>query len=240
MQAIGEREQERLLVAVMLVLGARERARRRHHRQERAGRVGLGGRRFEIGDVALDLRVRVGEGAVHHEALAEPGAQARRAVVLGIELREGDAVLAAAGRGHRVLCFLGGERPCAHARKAVVDVEGPIAAFAELAIADDVDADFGLLPDDRLDRLPQAGFVRALVIGLAILDLAEERDQLRRPHQAADMRGEDPVDGCLPWFCFFSTAIMPRAEATSMRAKSPEIFAWPWFETPALRAGSSP
>ena len=43
-QAVGEREQQRLLVGVVLVLGAGQRARRRHHRQERGVRVGLGRR----------------------------------------------------------------------------------------------------------------------------------------------------------------------------------------------------
>ena len=58
-QAVGEREQEALLVRVVLVLGARQRARRRHHRQEGACDLRLGGRGLEIGDVALDLHVRV-------------------------------------------------------------------------------------------------------------------------------------------------------------------------------------
>ncbi len=60
-QAVGKREQKRLLVGVVLVLRAGQRARRRHHRQERAGGVGLGGRRFQRGDVAFHRRVVVGE-----------------------------------------------------------------------------------------------------------------------------------------------------------------------------------
>jgi len=55
-QAIGEREQELFSSdsARSWPPAARSRA---HHRQERAWRLGLGGGRLQVGDVALDLGV---------------------------------------------------------------------------------------------------------------------------------------------------------------------------------------
>src|SRR5262249_57255908 len=89
-------------------------------------------------------RIRVAELAVDHEARAEPFAQARKAVVFRIEFGEGDAVLPAADGGHGILGLLRGQRPTGDATEAVMDVEGPVAALAELAVADDVYARLGL------------------------------------------------------------------------------------------------
>src|SRR5262249_20849826 len=63
--------------------------------------------------------------------------------------------------------------------------------FAEFAIADDVDADIGLLAHDLGDRVGEAGFESGLVKRLAVFDQSPKFDQLRRPDQAADMGGED-------------------------------------------------
>lgn len=76
MQTVGEREQQCLLVGVVFVLGAGERGGGRHHRQERARGLVLCGGGLERRDVALHLRVVVGEGAVDDEAVAEPSAKA--------------------------------------------------------------------------------------------------------------------------------------------------------------------
>src|SRR5262245_27739926 len=76
-----------------------------------------------------------------------------------------------------------------------VDVEGPVAALAEFPVADDVDAGLGLLANHLVDRLREACLVGGALVGLAILDLVQELDQLRRPHQAADMGGQDAVAG---------------------------------------------
>ena len=75
----------------------------------------------------------------------------------------------------------------------VMDVERPVAALAELAVADDIDAGLDLLAHDLLDRGLQAGLVGGLVVGLAGLDQLEELDELGRPDQAADMGGQDAV-----------------------------------------------
>src|SRR5262249_16451113 len=76
-----------------------------------------------------------------------------------------------------------------------VDVEGPVAALAELAVADDVDARLGLPAHDRVDRLLQTSLVGGFIVGLAILDLVQELDEVRGPDQAADMGCEDAVGG---------------------------------------------
>ena len=181
----------------MFVLGAGQRARRRHHGQERACDLCFGGRGLEIGDVALDLDIGISQRPVHDEARAEPLAQSRNAIVFRIEFRKRDAVLSAAGGGERVLGLVGGQRPGCDAGHAIVNVERPIAALAELAIADDVDAGIGLLAHDFRDRFRKASLVRGLVVGLAVLDPVQELDQFRRPHQAADVGGHDAIDGHL-------------------------------------------
>jgi hypothetical protein len=58
-----------------------------------------------------------------------------------------------------------------------VNIKRPVAALAELAIADDVDPDLRLLPDDFLDRLLEARLVGGLVVGLAVLDCVQELDR---------------------------------------------------------------
>src|SRR5262249_20599233 len=104
-------------------------------------------------------------------------------------------VLPAADGGQGILGLLRGQRPTGDATEAVMDVEGPVAALAELAVADDVDARLGLLAHDRVDRLLQTNLVGGFVVGLAILDLAQELDELRGPDQAADVGCEDAVGG---------------------------------------------
>src|SRR5262249_57957048 len=117
---------------------------------------------------------------------AQPLAQARYAVVFRVEFGKDDAILPAADGRHGIVSLVGGQRPCREAGEAVVDVEGPVAALAELTVADDVDPRISLLAHDRLDRFLQAGLVGRSVVRLAILDLVQERDELRRPNQAPD------------------------------------------------------
>ena len=202
-QAVRERAQQALLVGIMLVLGVRQRARRRHHRQERGRNLHLGDGGFEVGDIALDPNVRIAERVVDHEAGSEALAQAGNAIVFRIEFRERDTVLPAAGGRHGILGLFRGEQPGGDAAQAVVHVKSPIAALAEFAVTDDVDAGVGLLADDLVDRLLEAGLVCRLVVGLPIFDLVQELDELRRPHQAADMGGQDAIARhFLPPFAF--------------------------------------
>src|SRR5262249_41027069 len=106
-----------------------------------------------------------------------------------------DAILSAAHCRHGILGLVGGQRPGREAAEAVVEVKGPIAALAELAVADDVDARLGLLAHDRLNRFLETALLGASVIGFAILDLVQERDELRGPDQAAHVGCEDAVGG---------------------------------------------
>ena len=149
-QGFGEREQVGLLVLVVLDLGTGQRTCRRHYRQE-AGKSGVlllgnGEASREVLDVAADLALaRVGNWLVNNNAIAEPLAQARRGIVLGIEFGKRSAVLAAGHRRHRVLELPWRCRPYGDALEAFENVERPVQSLAELAVADNVDADVGLL-----------------------------------------------------------------------------------------------
>ena len=105
-----------------------------------------------------------------------------------------------------------------------MDVKGPVAALAVLAVADDIDAGVGLVLDDLLDRLPEAGFVGGLVVGLAILDLAQKLDQFGWPNQAADMGREDAVAGHVSPLIFSS--LPGRFHITSGPSPQPSQPAW--------------
>jgi len=179
----------------VFVLRVRQRARRRDDRQEGACDLHFGCRGLEIGDVALDLHIRVAELAVDDEARAEPLVQPRKAVVFRVEFGEGDAILPTADGRHGVLGLFRGQRPGGDAGEAVVNVKGPVAALAELAVADDVDARVGLLAHDSVDRILQTGLVGGFIVGFAILDLVQELDELRGADQAADVGSEDAVGG---------------------------------------------
>ena len=154
----------------MLVLRVRQRACRGNDRQKGARHIDLGEGTFEVGDVALDLRVRVGQRAGDNKARAEPFSQARDAIVLGIEFRKRHPVLAAPRCGHGVARLRGGQRPSQHAAEAIVNVKSPVTAFAEFAIADDVDAGLGLPADHRLNRLLQAFLVGRRIVRFSVLD----------------------------------------------------------------------
>ena len=85
------------------------------------------------------------------------------------------------------------ERSLLEALEPVADVPRPGERLAELAIADDVDADLRLLGDDLGDGRAQARLERLLVVGLAVLLRAQERLQLAGAGQAADVRAPDPI-----------------------------------------------
>ena len=74
--------------------------------------------------------------------------------------------------------------------RAVID--RPRCRLAEFAVIDDIDADFGLLAADFLDRRGQRCRVGTQIIGLAGKLGAVEFDQYVGARQAADMRGEYP------------------------------------------------
>ena len=63
--------------------------------------------------------------------------------------------------------------------------------LGELAVARDVDADFGLLGHHVRDALADQGFECRLVALLAAGRGQDRLEDLRRPHQAADVGGQD-------------------------------------------------
>jgi hypothetical protein len=75
--------------------------------------------------------------------------------------------------------------PFLEARQALQDVTGPADILAELAIADDVDADFGLLPDDVSYGAFQARVVGGFVKWLAVELLLVKKDQIGRADQTS-------------------------------------------------------
>ena len=109
-----------------------------------------------------------------------------------------------------------------------MEVKGPVAALAELAVADDVDTGLDLLAHDLVDRLLEARLVGGLVIGLAGLDELEEIDQPGRPDQAADVGCQDAIFGachCVSSDAEFAESLLcpglvsPNPPATSHLAK---------------------
>ena len=108
-------------------------------------------------------------------------------VELGVELGESAAISAARPRVTAL------ERPALETAEAVEHVLRPRERLAVFAVADDVDAALGLLPDNLRDGVLQCALVGRFVVGLAGLLGAKKLLQLRRPDQAADMGGENTV-----------------------------------------------
>jgi hypothetical protein len=83
-------------------------------------------------------------------------------------------------------------RPQLDPAEALVDVVVP-RRFAVLAVADDVDAGLALARDDVAHGVGEAALVSILVVGLAGVDRAQERDQIRGAHETAGVRHHDAV-----------------------------------------------
>ncbi len=144
------------LALVVFVLAVRDDARRRGDRQERLLDFDVLERRFEIVDVALQLRLPgIADRPDAHRL--DRGGDALAGIELGIKLGEFLAVDAA---GERIGARL--DRPPLETAQSLQHILRPADRFAELAVADDVDADLGLLAHDFGDRLLQASFVGGL------------------------------------------------------------------------------
>jgi hypothetical protein len=90
------------------------------------------------------------------------------------------------------------DRPPLEAAQPFEHILRPADRFAELAVADDVDARLGLLVHDLGDGAFQARVVGGLRrTGLPACFGAQEILQRRRPDQAADMRGENAIRAAL-------------------------------------------
>ena len=141
---------------------------------------------FEIVDVLLQLGLPAIGDRRHHDRVHH-GFDLVARIELRIELGEPRAI-DAAGEG-----IAAGEPPAFEAAEAKQRVLRPTDRFSELAVADDVDADIGLLAHDLGDGVVQALGIGGVVEGLPSLLGAEERAQRRRADEATDVGGEDAI-----------------------------------------------
>jgi hypothetical protein len=79
------------------------------------------------------------------------------------------------------------------ARESVLDV-GRVADLAHLAVAQEVDTERCLLRDHVGDRRCDCRVEHGSVVGLAVLLLIDQCDQVGAAGQAADVRSEDSID----------------------------------------------
>ena len=176
-----------LVAAVIFVLAVRDDARGRGDRQERLLDLHAVERGLEIVDVARELRLPgIGDGRDANRI--HPGRDLFMRVELGIELGEALSIGAA-------LKWIGTglDRTAFEAAQPFERVLRPADRFPEFAVADHIDAGFGLAANDGGDRLGQARLVGVRVERFARLLRAQECLQRLGPDQAADMGGEDSV-----------------------------------------------
>ena len=83
--------------------------------------------------------------------------------------------------------------PVLDAAQPLQHVARPAHRLAELAVAHDVDPGVGLLADHRRHRAAERGRERRLVERPAFLPGLDQRDQLGRSDQAADVTGENAI-----------------------------------------------
>ena len=186
-QRLGELEQELLVVLVIFVFVAGHRACRRHDRQKGIGHRGAPQRRFEDGDVFLQRRLA----AVADRTDANDGAALRQ--LLGGEIfsvKIGKQLLIAPRAARRL------DRALLDTAEAVEHVERPAAEFAELAVADDVDAGLALAPDHRGDAVGEAAIEGGLIDFDAVVDRLDVVRKPGRANEAAHMRGQDAIAAC--------------------------------------------
>ena len=82
----------------------------------------------------------------------------------------------------------------AEAPEPVLDIVG-VGDFRHLAVADDVDAAFDLLPHDLRDRFGDTPVQQGRIVRPVTVLRDEQVDQVVGPRQAADMGGKDAVGG---------------------------------------------
>ncbi len=146
---------------VVFVLAVGYDARGRRHRQERLDYIDAFQRRFEIVDIALQLGLAgIGDRPDAHRL--DGGGDAFAGVELGIKFGE---LLAVDAAGKRIAARL--DRPPLKTAQPFEHVLRPADRFAELAVADDVDAGFGLLVHHLRDRSRQALVISGRVVRLA-------------------------------------------------------------------------
>jgi hypothetical protein len=186
-QRFGELEQKLLVVAVVFVLVPRHGACRRHHREEGVSDGGAFQTGLEDLDILSDRRLAL----VGQRPDADHSAPLREFLggeIFGVEIRKHLLIAAGAARSLDLALL--------DAAETVEHIERPAAEFAELAVADDVDAGLLLTPDHLGDGLRQAPIERGLIDLDAIVDRFDVAGQFRRAHQAAHMGGENALLAC--------------------------------------------
>ncbi len=155
----------------------------------------LGQCRLEVRKIgAHRLLADIGDRAGEHRR--PPAERTRRAKTRGVELGvELGKFLPVAPAGERRQPARLARLPAAEARPGIARpravIDGAEARLAELAIVDHIDAEFGLLAADLLDRGRQPFGVKLLVIGLAGKFRAVDFEQRLRPRQAPGMRRQN-------------------------------------------------
>jgi hypothetical protein len=141
--------------------------------------------------VVAGVRDRADAHGIAHDVL-----ESLSLVVLGVELGEAldvgaraERALRVGRRGVRVGAVLESVEP-------LEDVARPTDRLAELAIADEIDPDLGLLPHDVADRPGEQRLELLVADGVGVTGAPgfHRRDQTVRTYQTADMGREDPID----------------------------------------------
>src|SRR6516165_35039 len=195
-KCIGHSENEVLVVQVILIQTVWHDAAGRDRSHERFGNVDAGKRDLQIFNVAPYRLLAAVADRPNAAPVALAADEALGLVVFGIKVRKTLAICSLgddfAGLEPNALALL-------KSRKPFENVTRPACRFAELAIADDVDASVGLLANDLRYGFAQTGrmFVGSpLVAGVDRLEVSHE---FGRPDQPADMRRQN----------FFFTALHP-------------------------------
>src|SRR6266446_1822881 len=183
---IGDRLLEIIVARIIFVLAIGNDARRRRHGQERFHHLDAVERILEVVDVLLQLGLTGISDRRHHYRVHD-GFDLVARIELRVELRKTRPVDAT---GERIAAR---KRPPLETAEAKERVLRPADRFSELAVADDVDADLGLLAHDFGNGCLEASRIGSLVEGLAGLFRGEKLAQRRGTDEAADMGGEDPI-----------------------------------------------
>src|SRR5262249_43749280 len=218
---IGDRVLEIIVARVIFVLAIGNDARRRRHRQECFHHFDAVERILEVVNVLLQLDLTgIGDRRYHHRV--HDGFDFVARIEFRVELRKARAVDAA---GKWVAA---GKRPPFEAAEAEQRVLRPADRFSELAVANDVDADLGLLAHDLGNGCFEAFRIGSLVEVLAGLFRGEKLAQCRGADEAADMVVRiRSVLRCIPVLRFrarrWSIQATARAPKTTARARRPAL-----------------
>src|SRR5688572_7314185 len=201
------------LTRVVLVAAVGLHGDRRSHRHERVRHPYASKRRLEIVDIDLEESQIVSDRSRAHPFRAHRTVRLRKAVILAIEVGKIPAVFAPRYAG-----LAGVARPSFKSAKPFIDISRE-ARLAELSVADDVDADFGLPAHDLRYTLAQTLGKAFPVVGLVVYPGPHGVDNFHRACQAADVGREDSFRAMLHSYAFATASFKAAAPVT--RVSSP-------------------